>query len=208
MTPSSSEELQLMQAGLGKQNVSMNDDFTHSEVSGLFCDAFPKMKSAAGGWLLFKASGGQGRRRLNLVSPQPEGYSGSTIRCATGGGKTMLLEDGAVRDGWLLGDSGHPLKQWLLTPFLNPQSAEERHYNMCHSQACAIVERTIELFKGRWRCLDSSGGRLMYTPEKDGFVEDTAAAGGLRCMCLGDAGPRRLLSCSTGTTGPAGSPSD
>ncbi|XP_059384683.1 putative nuclease HARBI1 [Carassius carassius] len=76
------------------------------------------------------------------------------------------LEAGAIRDGWLLGDSGYPLKQWLLTPFLNPHSAEERHYNMCHSRARAIVERTIGLFKGRWRCLDCTGGRLLYTPEK------------------------------------------
>ncbi len=35
-------------------------------------------------------SGGQGRRRLNLVPPESEGYCGSTIRCATGGGKTMI----------------------------------------------------------------------------------------------------------------------
>ncbi|XP_026109618.1 uncharacterized protein LOC113081918 isoform X1 [Carassius auratus] len=90
MTPSSAEELQHMQAGLGKRHLSMTDDLTHSEVSSLFCDTYPKMKSASGGWLLYKASGGQGRRRLNLVPPESEGYSGSTIRCATGGGKTML----------------------------------------------------------------------------------------------------------------------
>uniref|UniRef100_A0A9J8B852 HECT domain-containing protein n=1 Tax=Cyprinus carpio carpio TaxID=630221 RepID=A0A9J8B852_CYPCA len=90
MTPSSAEELQHMQAGLGKRHLSMTDDLTHSEVSSLFCDTYPKMKSASGGCLLYKASGGQGRRRLNLVPPESEGYSGSTIRCATGGGKTML----------------------------------------------------------------------------------------------------------------------
>ncbi|KAJ8010064.1 hypothetical protein DPEC_G00071100 [Dallia pectoralis] len=83
------------------------------------------------------------------------------------------------------------------------ESAEERHYNMCHSQACAIVEHTIGLFKGRWRCLDSSGGRLMYTPEKtplhlqDVYAEDTAVAGGLRRTCCEDTGPRRMFSCST-----------
>ncbi|KAI7802917.1 hypothetical protein IRJ41_023599 [Triplophysa rosa] len=79
-----------MQAGLGKRNLSMPDDLTHSEVSNLFCDAYPKMKAASGGWLLYKASGGQGRRRLNLVPPESEGYCGSTIRSVTGGGKTML----------------------------------------------------------------------------------------------------------------------
>lgn len=60
----------------------------------------------------------------------------------------------------LAGDSGYPLKQWLLTPFPNPQSAEERNYNVRHSQARAVVERTIGLLKGRWRCLDATGGKL------------------------------------------------
>ncbi|CAM4681805.1 unnamed protein product [Leuciscus chuanchicus] len=43
---------------------------------------------------------------------------------------------------------------------------------------------------------------------EDCIAEDTAAAGGLRAVCRGDAGPRQLLSCSIGTTGPAGTPSD
>ncbi|XP_056279744.1 uncharacterized protein LOC130199917 [Pseudoliparis swirei] len=41
------------------------------------------------------------------------------------------------------------LKRWLLTPFNNPQSAEERNYNTRHSQARAVVERSIGLLKGR-----------------------------------------------------------
>ncbi|KAJ4940577.1 hypothetical protein JOQ06_026874 [Pogonophryne albipinna] len=76
------------------------------------------------------------------------------------------LEAGAVRDGWLLGDSGYPLKRWLLNPFHNPQNAEERQYNVRHSQARAVVERTIGLLKGRWRCLDATGGKLCYKPDK------------------------------------------
>ncbi|XP_065132824.1 uncharacterized protein [Paramisgurnus dabryanus] len=90
MAPSPADEVQLLQAGLGKRNLTMPEDLTHSEVSSLFGDAYPKMKSASGGWLLYKATGGQGRRRLHLVPPESEGYCGSTIRSATGGGKTML----------------------------------------------------------------------------------------------------------------------
>ncbi|XP_056263474.1 putative nuclease HARBI1 [Pseudoliparis swirei] len=58
------------------------------------------------------------------------------------------------------------LKRWLLTPFNNPQSAEERNYNTRHSQARAVVERSIGLLKGRWRCLDATGGKLCYKPDK------------------------------------------
>ena len=42
----------------------------------------------------------------------------------------------------LAGDRGFPLKQCLLTPFSNPQSAEERNYIGRH-----VVERTIGPFK-------------------------------------------------------------
>uniref|UniRef100_A0A9J8BH65 Putative nuclease HARBI1 n=1 Tax=Cyprinus carpio carpio TaxID=630221 RepID=A0A9J8BH65_CYPCA len=75
------------------------------------------------------------------------------------------LRAGAIRDGWLLGDSGYPLRRWLLTPFSNPQSAEEVRFNDTHTRARSVVERAIGL-KCRWRCLDASGGRLLYQPKK------------------------------------------
>ena len=82
------------------------------------------------------------------------------------------LKAGAVRDGWLLGklttycikcylltllyndypllpagDSGYPLRRWLLTPFQNPQSAEQTHYTEAHTRARSVVERAIGLLK-------------------------------------------------------------
>uniref|UniRef100_A0A9J8DJ69 Putative nuclease HARBI1 n=1 Tax=Cyprinus carpio carpio TaxID=630221 RepID=A0A9J8DJ69_CYPCA len=74
------------------------------------------------------------------------------------------LRAGAVRDGWLLGDSGYPLR--LLTPFSNLQSAKEVRFNDTHARARSVVERAIGLLKCRWRCLDASGGRLLYQPKK------------------------------------------
>ena len=71
----------------------------------------------------------------------------------------------------LAGDSGYPLKQWLLTPFPNPQSAEERTYILCHNQAHTVVECAIGLLKGRWRRLDSPRGTLSYNPEKVCTIE-------------------------------------
>ncbi|XP_054587086.1 uncharacterized protein [Nothobranchius furzeri] len=89
-TPSPVQDLQHMQAGLGKRTLSMPKDFTHAEVSSLFQSTYPKMKTISGGWLLYKAAGGNGRRHLSVVPPESEGYTGSTIRSASAGGKTML----------------------------------------------------------------------------------------------------------------------
>ncbi|KAJ8381024.1 hypothetical protein SKAU_G00018020 [Synaphobranchus kaupii] len=58
----------------------------------------------------------------------------------------LRLEAGESGDGWLL--------------------AEELRYNLAHGRTRSVVERTIGLLKGRWRCLDASGEKLLYKPEK------------------------------------------
>ncbi|XP_062373197.1 putative nuclease HARBI1 [Sardina pilchardus] len=76
------------------------------------------------------------------------------------------LEAGRVRDGWLIGDSGYALRTWLLTPLTNPQTDREQRYTNVHALTRSVVERAIGQLKGRWRCLDRSGGVLLYRPEK------------------------------------------
>ncbi|KAI2648160.1 hypothetical protein H4Q32_018179 [Labeo rohita] len=78
----------------------------------------------------------------------------------------MRLQVGRMRDGWLLGDCSYSLKTWLLTPLTNPQTDRECRYNDAHSRTGSVVERAIGQLKCRWRCLDRTGGMLLYHPNK------------------------------------------
>ncbi|XP_076850447.1 uncharacterized protein LOC143500268 [Brachyhypopomus gauderio] len=48
------------------------------------------MQALTGGWLLYKATGGQGKRRLVMIPPDSDGYIGTLIRSVTGAGKNTL----------------------------------------------------------------------------------------------------------------------
>ena len=64
--------------------------------------------------------------------------------------------------GLILGDSGYMLRDWLFTPFLNPNTAKERAYNLHQKSARSTVERAIGILKRRWHCLR----RLRLRPVK------------------------------------------
>ena len=66
----------------------------------------------------------------------------------------------------LAGDSGYPLEPWLLTPLSNATTPSEQAYNNAHTKTRSVIERCFGLLKSRFRCLDRSGGTLLYTPEK------------------------------------------
>ncbi|KAL2085761.1 hypothetical protein ACEWY4_019081 [Coilia grayii] len=80
-----SDEMVLLQAGLGRRTISIPDPSDHQEIADLLCAAYPKMKELEGAWMLHKAMGGSGRRRLNLVSPDDTGYTGAGLTRAWGG---------------------------------------------------------------------------------------------------------------------------
>jgi len=51
------------------------------------------------------------------------------------------------------GDSGYTLKPYLMTPLLNPRTAEENRYNEAHIRTRNTVERTFGVWKSRFPAL-------------------------------------------------------
>lgn len=68
--------------------------------------------------------------------------------------------------GWLLGDSGYPLKTFLMTPFIHAVQGQQLRYKLAHARTRNVVERSFGILKARFRCLDRSGGSICYQPEK------------------------------------------
>ncbi|XP_073730787.1 uncharacterized protein [Misgurnus anguillicaudatus] len=48
------------------------------------------MEGLCGGWLLNKATGGSGRRKLVVIPPEAEGYSTKALRAVSSGGKAIF----------------------------------------------------------------------------------------------------------------------
>ena len=51
-----------------------------------------------------------------------------------------------------------------MTPYQNPETPGEQRYNDAHTRTREVVERTFGLLKSRFRCLDTSRGALLYSP--------------------------------------------
>ncbi|XP_041964759.1 uncharacterized protein LOC121723270 isoform X2 [Alosa sapidissima] len=90
-TPTGEEELQLMLAGLGKRSLALTESTTHTELTDLLLEAYPKLGTISGGWMLHKSTGGGGQRKLVVIPPDSEGYTGQQIKSVTGNGKYTLF---------------------------------------------------------------------------------------------------------------------
>ncbi|XP_055904862.1 putative nuclease HARBI1 [Eupeodes corollae] len=71
-------------------------------------------------------------------------------------------------NSWLLGDSGYPLRPWLITPYRAPAIHEsERRFNTLHSKSRNCVERLNGVLKSVFRCLKLG---LSYNPTLSGQI--------------------------------------
>ncbi|XP_031348100.1 putative nuclease HARBI1 [Photinus pyralis] len=64
-----------------------------------------------------------------------------------------LFEAGHFRSAIMLGDSGYGLKQYLLTPLLNPITRPQQLYNESHIRTRNCIERTNGVWKRRFPVL-------------------------------------------------------
>lgn len=70
-------------------------------------------------------------------------FDNSTLR--------MRFEAGEMQNNLLLGDSGYPLRSYLITPVNNPQSVAEDLFNESQIRTRNVVERTFGIWKRRFQ---------------------------------------------------------
>ena len=81
-----------------------------------------------------------------------------------------------------LGDSGYPNEPFCITPYRNAaENSHEAIFNEIHSKARSDVERTIGIYKGRFRILLSER-QCRYTTEKTATISNVCAA--LHNICI------------------------
>ncbi|XP_056617686.1 uncharacterized protein LOC130432375 [Triplophysa dalaica] len=91
VTPKATDELELSQAGLRKKVVSVLEDCKHEDIVTIMEEEFSKLHQIQGRWMLYKATGGSGQRKLSLISMESEGYSGRQLRSVSNSGKNVIF---------------------------------------------------------------------------------------------------------------------
>ncbi|KAJ6668314.1 hypothetical protein lerEdw1_015691, partial [Lerista edwardsae] len=104
-------------------------------------------------------------RILDVVAEFPGSVHDSHI-WRMSGLRGFLQTCSLPQPSYLIGDSGYPLEPWLLTPVSEPQNLAEENYNFHFKEARKCIERCFGILKCRFRCIDQSGGTLLYQPGK------------------------------------------
>lgn len=69
--------------------------------------------------------------------------------------------------GIVLGDSAYPCRWWLMTPFPNPHSLEEKRYNKAHMKTRVKIENAIGQWKRRFGLLHQESRRHLKNVAAD-----------------------------------------
>lgn len=73
------------------------------------------------------------------------------------------MEAGLCGGGTILGDSGYPCRNWLLTPIIDTTDDSQERYNDAHTLTRGIIERTFGQFKRRFAIMHQE---VRTTPER------------------------------------------
>ncbi|XP_031144034.1 uncharacterized protein LOC116042047 [Sander lucioperca] len=84
------DETMLLQAGLGRRTVHVNDDADHTEITRVLLEEYPKLRNLRGGWLLQKAAGGSGQRKTTPLVHGSQGYTAKILKSSSNNGKNII----------------------------------------------------------------------------------------------------------------------
>ncbi|XP_023312753.1 putative nuclease HARBI1 [Anoplophora glabripennis] len=88
----------------------------------------------------------------NIVVRWPGSVHDSTI--FNNSHLSLLFENEGIPRGFiLLGDNGYPLRPFLMTPLLNPETQADQRYNNSHKATRNCIERTFGILKRRFPAL-------------------------------------------------------
>ncbi|ODM91315.1 putative nuclease HARBI1 [Orchesella cincta] len=142
-------------------------------------DGFPNVLGVIDGTIFHKSPSAQ-RTVYDIIAAWP-GSTHDSFIYTTSGIKGRIYR-GEFGDGWLLGDSGYPLDERLLTPYPAEVDESHRNFNRRHKKTRSTVERAIGTWKSRFRSIDKTGGTLCY--EEGKACRITVATAILHNICL------------------------
>ncbi|KAJ8041953.1 Protein ALP1-like [Holothuria leucospilota] len=89
-------------------------------------------------------------RITNVVAKWPGSTNGSRILSHSNIGREF---ENGNKQGILIGDSGYPLKPWMMTPFATPQTPAKVGYNRAHPRTRVFIEQVNGQLKMKFPCL-------------------------------------------------------